>query len=50
MRGINDQCLMFLSDPNYTDRDSDNEGSTNRVGDISGEQPINEAINSHVDF
>lgn len=36
------------SDPNYTDRDSDNESSINRVGDISGEPPTNEATNSHV--
>jgi hypothetical protein len=36
------------SDPNYTDRDSNNESSINRVGDISGEPPTSEATNSHV--
>lgn len=36
------------SDPNYTDRDSNNESSIYRVGDISGEPPTNEATNSHV--
>ena len=36
------------SDPNYTDRDSNDENSINRVGDISGEPPTNEATNSHV--
>jgi hypothetical protein len=32
------------SDPNYTDRGV-NENSINRVGDISGEPPTNEATN-----
>jgi hypothetical protein len=36
------------SDPNYTDRDSNNESSINRVGDISGEPPTNEATNTQV--
>ena len=36
------------SDPNYTDRDSNNESSINRVGDISGEPPTNEVTNHQV--
>jgi hypothetical protein len=36
------------SDPNYTDRDGGNERSINRVGDISGEPPTNEATNTQV--
>ena len=36
------------SDPNYTDRNGGNESSINRVGDISGEPPTNEATNTQV--
>ncbi len=42
--------MSYVSnDPNYTERDSDNnERSVNRVGDISVDPPTNEATNPQV--
>lgn len=41
--------MSYVSnDPNYTDRDSNNESSINRVGNISGEPPTNEATDRQV--
>jgi hypothetical protein len=41
--------MSYVSkDPNYTDRNSNNESSITRVGDISGESPTNEATDRQV--
>jgi hypothetical protein len=43
-----EKLIYVSSDPNYTERDGGNESSINRVGDISGEPPTNEATNTQV--
>ncbi len=41
--------MSYVSkDPNYTDCDSNNESSINRVEDISGKSPTNEATDRQV--